>query len=72
MAKKWGPHRLAKIIQRLALSRQQILDYVWSDERDVLPSLVDVYVSYLRGKLGASGEPDPIKTVRGVGYRFKE
>jgi DNA-binding response OmpR family regulator len=52
------------------LSRQQILDYVWSDERDVLPSLVDVYVSYLRSKLGASGEPDPIKTVRGVGYRL--
>jgi DNA-binding response OmpR family regulator len=53
-----------------ALSRQQILDYVWSDERDVLPSLVDVYVSYLRGKLGAAGEPDPIKTVRGIGYRL--
>jgi two-component system OmpR family response regulator len=53
-----------------ALSRQQILDYVWSDDRDVLPSLVDVYVSYLRSKLNAPGEPDLIQTVRGLGYRL--
>jgi two-component system OmpR family response regulator len=52
------------------LTRQQIVDYVWSYERDVQPTLVDVYVSYLRGKLNAAGEPDPIVTVRGVGYRL--
>jgi DNA-binding response OmpR family regulator len=50
------------------LSRQQILDYVWSYESDVLPTLVDVYVSYLRRKLN---RPDPIQTVRGVGYRLE-
>jgi two-component system, OmpR family, response regulator len=54
-----------------ALSRQQILDYVWSYERDVQPSLVDVYVSYLRRKLDLPGRGDPIKTVRGVGYRLE-
>jgi DNA-binding response OmpR family regulator len=54
-----------------ALSRQQLLDYVWSYERDVQPSMVDVYVSYLRRKLNAPGQPDPIQTVRGVGYRFE-
>jgi DNA-binding response OmpR family regulator len=54
-----------------ALSRQQILDYVWSYERDVQPSLVDVYVSYLRRKLDLPGQGDPIKTVRGVGYRLE-
>ena len=53
-----------------ALSRQQILDYVWSDERDVLPNMVDVYISYLRGKLNLPGQFDPIQTVRGVGYRL--
>lgn len=53
-----------------ALSRQQILDYVWSDEREVLPSAVDVYISYLRAKLNAPKEPDPIQTVRGIGYRL--
>jgi DNA-binding response OmpR family regulator len=53
-----------------ALTRQQILDYVWSDDRDVLPNMVDVYVSYLRAKLNGPGEADPIQTVRGVGYRL--
>ena len=54
-----------------ALSRQQILDYVWSYERDVQPSMVDVYISYLRRKLNQPGQPDPIQTVRGVGYRLE-
>ena len=53
-----------------ALTRQQILDAVWSYEADVLPTQVDVYVSYLRGKLRQVGRPDPIQTVRGIGYRF--
>lgn len=53
------------------LSRQTIIDYVWSYERDVQPTLVDVYVSYLRNKLSLSGLPDPIETVRGVGYRLE-
>ena len=53
-----------------ALNRQQILNYVWSDERDVLQNMVDVYVSYLRAKLNESGESDPIQTVRGIGYRL--
>lgn len=54
-----------------ALSRQQILDYVWSYERDVQLTLVDVYVSYVRRKLHQAARPDPIQTVRGVGYRFE-
>jgi DNA-binding response OmpR family regulator len=53
------------------LTRQQILDYVWSYESDVQPSMVDVYVSYLRRKLNGPGEADPITTVRGVGYRLE-
>lgn len=53
-----------------ALTRQQILDYVWSYDSDVLATQVDVYVSYLRRKLSAPGEADPIETVRGVGYRL--
>jgi two-component system OmpR family response regulator len=52
------------------LSRQQILDHVWSYEADVRPTMVDVYVSYLRRKLAAPGLSDPIDTVRGVGYRL--
>jgi len=57
--------------QGQALNRQQILDYVWSYERDVQPSMVDVYISYLRRKLNLPGRRDPIQTVRGVGYRLE-
>lgn len=53
------------------LSRQQILDAVWSFENDVQPQMVDVYISYLRRKLNVPGERDPIATVRGVGYRLE-
>ncbi len=52
------------------LSRQKILDYVWSYENDVQPTLVDVYISYLRNKLHIPGLKDPIQTRRGLGYCF--
>jgi len=52
------------------LTRQNILDYVWSYENHVKPELVDVYISYLRQKLNQPHLPDPIQTVRGVGYRL--
>ena len=52
------------------LTRQNILDYVWSYEAEVQLTLVDVYVSYLRNKLSLPGMKDPIQTVRGLGYRL--
>jgi DNA-binding response OmpR family regulator len=50
------------------LSRQFLLDYVWSYEAAVQPSMVDVYISYLRSKLRQPGRKDPIVTRRGFGY----
>jgi two-component system OmpR family response regulator len=50
------------------LTRQNILDYVWSYESEVQATMVDVYISYLRGKLAQPGKTDPILTRRGVGY----
>lgn len=50
------------------LTREYILDYVWSYEGAVQPTMVDVYISYLRNKLHQSGLKDPIKTKRGFGY----
>ena len=47
-----------------ALSRQDILDQVW--DFNYRSNVVDVYVRYLRDKLG----PAVIETVRGIGYRF--
>lgn len=53
------------------LTRQNILDYVWSYENQVKQELVDVYISYLRQKLNQPHLSDPIQTVRGVGYRLE-
>ena len=53
------------------LTWEWIIDYVWSYENDVQPTMVDVYVSYLRGKLDLPGMKNPIQTVRGVGYRLE-
>jgi len=50
------------------LSREFILDYVWSYENSVQPSMVDVYISYLRNKLRIPKCKDPIQTRRGLGY----
>ena len=50
------------------LSRQFIMDYVWSYESTVQPTMVDVYVSYLRNKISLPGCKDPIQTKRGHGY----
>jgi len=50
------------------LSRQNILDYVWSYESEVQPTMVDVYISYLRAKLKSPARKDPIRTKRGFGY----
>jgi two-component system, OmpR family, response regulator len=50
------------------LTRQQILDAVWGAEPDVYSNVVDLYVHYLRRKLGDLGRADQIRTVRGVGY----
>ena len=48
------------------LSREQLLDHVWGYDFDPGSNVVDVYVGYLRRKLGAA----TISTVRGMGYRF--
>jgi DNA-binding response OmpR family regulator len=48
------------------LSREQLLARVWGYDYDPGSNVVDVYVGYLRRKLG----PERFQTVRGVGYRF--
>jgi DNA-binding response OmpR family regulator len=55
---------------RQAVSREQILSSVWGYEHDPATNVVDVYIGYLRRKLGAPGQAAPISTVRAVGYRF--
>ncbi len=52
------------------LSREQILRSVWGYEHDPQTNVVDVYIGYLRRKLGRRDDPAPIFTVRSVGYRL--
>lgn len=54
------------------LSREQILAAVWGYEHDPQTNIVDVYVGYLRRKLGTPDNPAPITTVRSVGYRLDD
>lgn len=48
------------------LSREQLLSRVWGFDFDPGSNVADVYIGYLRQKLGA----DRIETVRGAGYRM--
>ena len=48
-------------------SREQLLDRVWGYDYNPGSNVVDVYVGYLRKKLGS----DLIETVRGMGYRLR-
>lgn len=50
------------------LSREQLLSHVWGYNYDPGSNIVDVYVGYLRRKLGEK----TISTVRGLGYRLEE
>lgn len=50
------------------LSREQLLDRVWGYDYNPGSNIVDVYVGYLRKKLGA----ELIETVRGMGYRLRK
>jgi len=53
--------------EKQVLSRAQLLAQVWGYDYDPGSNVVDVYVGYLRKKIG----PSHFETVRGVGYRFR-
>lgn len=54
------------------LTREQILEAVWGFDYFGDTNVVDVYIRYLRQKLGSVNSSAIIKTVRGVGYALKE
>ena len=55
--------------QGIALTRERILDSVWSYDYFGDARTIDTHVKKLRSKMGAKG--DYIKTVWGVGYKFE-
>jgi DNA-binding response OmpR family regulator len=50
----------------IVMSKERLLEKVWGSEDWGNPNVVEVYINYLRKKLGKTGER--IKTVRGSGY----
>ncbi len=55
---------------RRVVSKAQILDRVWSYDFDGKPTVVELYISYLRKKIDTDRSP-MIHTVRGAGYMLK-
>lgn len=49
------------------VSKENIIAHVWDYEADILPNTVEVFVGYLRDKIGG----EVIKTVRGFGYKLE-
>ncbi|MEV4532596.1 response regulator transcription factor [Asanoa sp. NPDC049518] len=48
------------------VSKTELLDHVWDASLDTAPNAVEVYVGYLRRKIGR----ERLETVRGAGYRL--
>ncbi|MEA2308134.1 MAG: two-component system, OmpR family, response regulator MprA [Thermoleophilaceae bacterium] len=57
--------------ERLVVSREALLDDVWGYAPFAETNTVDVFVSNLRRKLEAGGEPRILHTVRGAGYTLR-
>ncbi len=54
----------------MVLSKEDLLERVWGFDGWENPNVVEVYVNYLRKKLGKASKM--LKTVRGVGYAFRK
>jgi DNA-binding response OmpR family regulator len=50
------------------VSKIELLDHVWDATAQTAPNVVEVYIGYLRRKIGR----DRLETVRGAGYRLAE
>lgn len=53
-------------------TRSRIIEHVWDIHFDSDTSVIDVYINFLRRKLGADDGKKYISTVRGVGYMARE
>jgi two-component system response regulator MprA len=54
--------------QRLVISRERLLEDVWDYDPTAMTNTIDVFISNLRRKLEAAGEPRLLHTKRGAGY----
>jgi len=54
--------------ERLVVTRQRLLEEVWGYDPFATTNTIEVFVSNLRRKLEAGGEPRLLHTIRGAGY----
>jgi len=54
------------------LTKEDIIEHVWSFDAYILPNTVEVYIRYLRNKIDKPFNTHLIKTVRGFGYKLSE
>jgi two-component system response regulator MprA len=69
---EYGLLELFLLNPRQVMTRDLIFERVWGYEFQPGSNAIEVYISYLRRKLEADGEPRLIHTVRGMGYVFRE
>ena len=58
--------------KNIVLTRERILEEVWGYDYAGDTNVVDVYIRYIRGKIGQTQEKKYIYTIRGVGYAAKD
>ena len=58
--------------KNIVLTREKILEEVWGYDYAGDTNVVDVYIRYIRGKIGQTDSKKYIHTVRGVGYVAKD
>jgi two-component system, OmpR family, response regulator MprA len=58
--------------ERLVISRERLLEEVWGYDPMAMTNTIDVFISNLRRKLEADGEPRILHTKRGAGYVLRD
>jgi two-component system, OmpR family, response regulator MprA len=58
--------------ERLVISRERLLEEVWGYDPMAMTNTIDVFISNLRRKLEAGGEPRILHTKRGAGYVLRD
>jgi two-component system response regulator MprA len=69
---EYGLLELFMLNPRQVMTRDMIFERVWGYEFQPGSNAIEVYISYMRRKLEAAGEPRLIHTVRGMGYVLRE
>lgn len=70
------PHREFQVLEILlsnagrVISRRELLDQIWGPSHHDTHKAIEVHINRLRRRIRAEGKPNPIRTVRGLGYVF--